>query len=111
MSQKPYFQVLKEIDELRNQGVEDSDPRMLQLRIQLRDHLEERNKNQPKKVVPKLTAVKTIKINPIALKKQSDQLGETKPEAKITNKYAKFYILGVVIAVVGLSIKFFLSRD
>jgi len=106
-----YIQVLREIDRLRERGVTNSDPEMMKLRIQLRDHLEKINKNKPKTVVPTLMSIKTVKLEPsatskiIPLKDVVIALGEMK------NDYAKYALLGVAIAIVAIVYKWYRRDD
>ena len=132
MSKKSYRQVLYEIEELRKAGAKNSDPKMLSLRIQLRDHLTERNKNSPQKIIPTLTAVKTIRLDPKTLGKtnfsstaepssnitpnpSTTELATASekedPNSDLSGKYTEFYVLGMAIAVIGLTIKFLFFKE
>jgi hypothetical protein len=114
MQKSSYSEILKEIDKLRAIGVEDTDPRIKKLKVKLWSHLEKRNKNRSTSIVPTVTAIKTIKL-------ESNPLGETKiaPETPADTKiepktaglkekpYAKYVLLGVVVAVAVICYKFF----
>lgn len=120
----PYLQVLQEIDKLREKGVPDSDPQMMKLRIQLRDHLEDLNKGKSKKsVVPTLMSIRTVKFEQPTISKPSlpvksiiqpksnkiVDIRELSNDTKITSlgetkkdQYAKYALLGAIIAIVAL---------
>lgn len=127
----PYLQVLREIDKLREQGIADSDPQMMKLRMQLRDHLEELNKNKPKKsVVPTLMAVKTVKFEQPRQDKKPAILAKSVIQPKSKNKIvdirdlhrsaktttlgetskdhlARYALLGAAIAIAALAYKWY----
>ena len=88
-----YYLILKTIDELREAGMADNDPKMLKLRLALRDELEKRNKhNKETKLVPKLTHIKTIQ-----LKSDLSNTETSKAEVK------KYVLLGMAIALGGVA--------
>ena len=113
-----YRDVLLEIDRLRAQGIKDSDPKMKSLKLQLWGHLEKKRKSSKKNSsVPTIMAVKTVKLN--ALKPKKDQLVKVETEKETQVKvnpnlgerddkpYAKYFLLGVVAAVVFVGYKFY----
>jgi hypothetical protein len=129
----PYLQVLREIDKLREQGVADSDPEMMKLRIQLRDHLENLNKNKPKAVVPTLMSIRTVKFEPKPKKKPTilaksvihPRVSEKKkiidlrdiPDVKLAGldeakkeHLAKYALLGAIIAVAALAYRWYREK-
>lgn len=91
---KKYYKLLKQIDALREQGVTNSDPKMMRLRMRLRDMLEHKKKRGlPKRknsLVPRLKSVKTI----------------TFQSAEKDDK-SKFVYLGVAVALGGLLYKLY----
>jgi hypothetical protein len=126
----PYLQVLREIDKLREQGISDSDPEMMKLRIKLRDHLETLNKNKPKAVVPTLMSIRTVKFEPKPKKKLTilaksviqpkkkkiidlrdipdvklATMGEVKKE-----HLAKYVLLGTIIAIAALAYRWYREK-
>jgi len=111
MSQKlPYHEVLRKLDRLREKGLKDSDLEVMKLKAQLRDYLDDRKKepSRRKPVVPKLTSVKTLKLDikpegtPTALQKISSNLGDLKKE-----HLAKYALLGIFLAVGALAYRWY----
>jgi len=100
----PYLQVLREIDKLREKGVADSDPEMMKLRMELRDHLEKLNKNRSKKsVIPKLMSIKTVKFErPSVENIKCTTLSEINKD-----HYAKYALLGAILAIGALVYKWY----
>lgn len=105
-----YFRLLRKIDHMRSLGIPNKDPRMVRLRMKLRDFLEIRRKvkdDKKKKLVPKLTSVKTVTFDGdfsnIMLVPKSDKKLPTK-KAKPIKKYV---ILGTLVAVGGVVWHFF----
>jgi hypothetical protein len=96
-----YYKTLKEIDRLRLMGVPSSDPLMLKTRIKLRDILEHRRKKNktPVKLVPKITGIKTIILEP----KQQDTQEIVQNPKTDDEKYA---VMGVVVALLGVMWQF-----
>jgi len=83
-----YQNVLGKIALLRSQGVNDSHPEMMRLRIRLRDILEEqKKKKQPNKaLLPKLVGHKTITLD------DTKKLGPS-----------KYVMLGAVVGIAGVA--------
>lgn len=119
MSKIPYHDILRKLDKLRQQGLKDSDLEIMKLKAKLRDHLDDKKKEAKKlkPVVPKLTSVKTLKLD--LPKKQSELdvfkqttikklagLGELKKE-----HLAKYALLGVMIAVGALVYRWYKDKD
>jgi hypothetical protein len=107
MSQKlPYREILQKLDKLRKQGLKDSDLEIMKLKAQLRDYLDDRKKEskKTKSVVPKLTSIKTLKLDlpedkdtDTTLKKITG-LGDIKKE-----HLAKYALMGILLAVGALA--------
>lgn len=109
-----YFEVLKELDRLRAKGVKDSDPEVKKLKAQLWVHLEKRKKDKSNKIVPKITAVKTLQIGPESKPSLGDadintEIVKVDPEKK-EQPYAKYFYLGAVAAII-IVIYRLLNRD
>lgn len=92
-----YPHVLREIDRLREKGIANSDPQMMKLRMQLRDHLEKLNKNKPKTIVPTLMSVRTVKFEQPQTKSTLAEIGAVLGEKK------DYALLGVAIAILALA--------
>jgi hypothetical protein len=114
MQKSSYSEILKELDKLRAIGIEDTDPRIKKLKVQLWGHLEKRNKNRSTGIVPTVTAIKTIKLesNPLGETKIAPKTSsDTKIEPKVADlkdsPYAKYVLLGVVVAIAVVCYKFF----
>tara|TARA_Y100001935_G_C17193096_1_gene451119 strand:+ start:18 stop:362 length:345 start_codon:yes stop_codon:yes gene_type:complete len=114
MEKLSYKEILSKIDSLRSQGVEDTDPRIKKLKEKLWLILNERKKNKENKIIPKVTAIKTVKFKPDkkidkhAIQKYSKNLSEAEEDS---GSYTKYLLLGAAIAVAGLVYKFFSSED
>ena len=110
MDKLPYKEILLKIDTLRSQGVEDNDPRIKALKEKLWLHLNKKKKTSQKKVVPKVTAIKTVKLkeNPqqktTLQKLDKSNLSNTEEEQR---SYTKYILLGAALAVAALVYKFF----
>ena len=88
--------IFRKIEYLRSRGVSDNHPEMLKARIRLRDFLEESNKNVkklPKKLIPKLTSIKTVAVNYETLKQRSKNFHG------IDGDMQKYVLLGVIFAI------------
>ena len=119
MSKLPYHEILRKLDKLRQQGLKDSDFEIMKLKAQLRDHLDDKKKESKKQkpVVPKLTSVKTLKLDlpkkksdldtlkSVAVKKLTG-LGEFKRE-----HLAKYALLGVMIAIGALAYRWYKDKN
>ncbi len=120
-----YRDILLEIDKLRANGVDDKNPKMKSLKLQLWNHLENnRKKKSTTKVVPTVMAIRTVKLDPKTLgntssgasdssslpsktENSSDTTVEKKQPNTETKPYAKYVLLGIVIALVVIGYKFF----
>ena len=97
-----YYKLLRYIDRLRSQGLQDSDPEMMQARIKLHDFLEQRKKKRNKNaLVPKVKAVKTVTI-----KSNITTLANIEPV-----KLRKYAMLGVAVGIAGVLWQFFKKKN
>ena len=102
MASEKEHSIFRRINYLRSRGVPDNHPEMLKARIKLRDFLEESNRNAkklPKKLLPKLTSIKTIAVDYETLKKRSKNLQGIEDDTQ------KYILLGIMIAIGAILFK------